>query len=157
MKTLTINWVGEVKVMETKFGPKNKFSIKAPEEGDKFIEVWLKTNLPIWKVGEIHEVEEITEREYNGKKYYSAKLPNKFGARNDEAVLKAISDVASTITKQNLLLVEIGRALNVESLRSKVAGTEIDYPEFKGQPDFVPEDDGLDQLNEDEYNSMGSN
>ena len=113
---ITISWVGKVELKETKFGKKNKFSVKAVEEGDKFIDVWLKPEVPIWKVGDVQEVEGITPREYNGKTYYSVKL---FGKNKDLEALK------NEITALKL---------RVTALEQK----DPNYPEFKGEPNFEP-------------------
>lgn len=122
---ITISWVGEVKLTKTKFGDKNKFSVKTQEEGDKFLDVWLKPNVPTWKVGEVHEIEGITPREYNGKTYYSVK----FAGKN-----KNLEEVENRITKIELRLATLENQLKPQPI--KYPEGEPSTPNF--EPDEVP-------------------
>jgi hypothetical protein len=72
---LNITWVGTPKSINTKYGPKEKFSIKATEYGENYIDVWSSVSTKDWKVGQQVEVLSVDEGEYNGKKQYTVKMP----------------------------------------------------------------------------------
>lgn len=75
MIKLHITWVGQPKAVTTKFGNKEKFSIKATEYGDAFIDVWSSPQTKGWQVGQEVEVESVDSKDYNGKTYLSVRMP----------------------------------------------------------------------------------
>jgi hypothetical protein len=74
---LTITQIGSPKTVTTKYGDKRKSYIKAKEHGDKFLNIWCNKETDNWKEGSVVEVEDVVEREYNGKMYYDVKQINK--------------------------------------------------------------------------------
>ena len=129
MRNITINWVGESKVINTTWGLKQKFSVKAKEEGDKFMDVWLKPDAPIWKVGEVREIESVEPREYNGKTYYSIKLPR---PNPIPEILKRMETIENQYSKLAIRITNLENQLNPTK--------EIDYPKMKEEPDFDPKE-----------------
>lgn len=72
---LKLTWVGQPKDVQTKYGTKQKCSVKAVEYADKYLDFWISASTKDWKVGDEVEVSEVTTREYNGKTYYSIVMP----------------------------------------------------------------------------------
>lgn len=125
--------------------------INVPEHNDRFLTGFLYKD-PQFQVGQETEIvwwEE--ENEYNGQKQMQLyfKLPGK-----DDKLMKRIEHLENTVTKLGLAVA----SLEAKVFPPKVAGTNIDYPEHKGEPNFEPkvepldvaEDIGLDQINEEE-------
>lgn len=81
MQKYTIKWIGEPKDITTKYGVKQKFSIKV-EGNDNYLGVWASQANRDWKIGQ--EIEgTITESAgRDGKKFFNFDMPKK----NDEAL-----------------------------------------------------------------------
>lgn len=144
MQTITITWVGEPKTIKTKYGEKIKYSVRAKEHGEKFIDVWAKSANEMWKVGSTQTIDGVTEGEYNGKKQYTAILPKVAKNAVNQDLMNLVSQVLTRQGKIELLLRQI--LDNQPKLTS--AGTKI--------PDFseVDEAKSLDELAEQEFNRM---
>ena len=141
---LHITWLGQKKEIKTKFGPKNKASLKATEYGDNYLDFWCSPMTDAWKVGDEIEVLDVTNREYNGKTYHDIVLPKANGGNNAE-VMKALEEVRNQNTQILLGLREIYKIV-APPVKSKVVGTDLDYPEMEAEPSFetVQEDNGID-------------
>lgn len=149
---LNITWLGQPKEITTRFGPKQKNSIKAKEYGDNFLSFWVSPMTREWAVGKEIEVENVTTREYNGKTYYDIILP-KANMGNIAEVMKALEEIRGTLTKHGLMLTQIGQAV--------IPQKKDNYPSYKeatgleeGEKHPFDNDDGLDQLNPDEFQGM---
>jgi len=73
---LTINRIWE-NTIETKFGPKTRYSVEFKERPKTYISSWAAGWNQGWKTGDVIECakEQLKEREYNGKKYYTLMAP----------------------------------------------------------------------------------
>lgn len=132
MQKHKITWVGEKKDVQTKFGLKQKFSIKV-EGNDNFISVWVNATTANWKVGQ--EIEcEIKSREYNGKTYYDAEIPKQ--AQNSGQLTELITRVNqldTAVRKGNNYLEKIFRHMaGIEKIDTTSNGSSM--------PDFDPKD-----------------
>ena len=121
---LKITDIGLPKQVQTKYGLKEKNWLKAQEFGDKYLNYWVGENTKAWKVGDEIEVLSVEQRDYIGKDNtpkvsYDIKLPKTGGE-----IYKRIEKLENEVTKLDL----------------KVAELEDDYPEYKGQPNFEPEE-----------------
>lgn len=144
---LTINWIGTPKEINTKFGLKQKNSIKANEfaEGE-YLSYWVSPVTSQWKVGEVIEVDAVTPREYNGKTYYDIQMP-KANHGNNVDVMKKMEEILNGMTTIKLNIAEIKLAIVElladkrsrmgESMSGATSTTSVDYPED------LPEDDGI--------------
>lgn len=130
---LNITWLGQPKDIQTKFGTKQKNSIKATEYGDNYLSFWCSPMTNSWKEGMEVEVIDVTTREYNGKTYYDIILP-KANMGNNAEVMKALEEVRNQNARILLGIAEIHKAL-IPPAKLKVGETEIDYPE--GDPEEV--------------------
>lgn len=149
MTKLTITQLGTPKTIQTKYGPKEKSFIKAQEHGNEFLSYWVSPMTREWKVGQVIEVVEVASREYNGKIYYDIILPKANGGNNTE-VLSALSELNNRTLKMNILIEELVAHKRLQTGEDKpmVGNTGVEYPEMKEAPNFDPQDDGLDQLDE---------
>jgi hypothetical protein len=136
---ITLTWIGQPKDVQTKFGPKQKFSVKATQYGDNYLDVWSSPVTREWKVGQEVEVLSVDTREYSGKTYYDVKMP-KANAGNNEEVMKKLETISNEIVKVKLVLAEV-RDVIVPKPTPKVAGTDIDYPQMEAEPNFDVEED----------------
>lgn len=127
MKTLHVTYLGQPKEITTKFGIKQKNSIKAVEEGDKYLSFWVSPATRDWKVGDEISVESVTSREYNGKTYWDIVMPKANGGNNQE-VMSALGELNNRTVKILLGLEEL--------ILEKRKGEKSDYPVFQGQPNF---------------------
>lgn len=134
---LTLTWVGQPKDTQTKFGLKQKFSIKATEYADKYLDVWSSPVTKNWKVGDVVEVLEVTTREYNGKDYYSVVMPKANHGDNTE-VMKKLEFVQGQNTKILLFMAELvdHKRTQTGENKPKIMGTDEDYPVLEHMPDF---------------------
>ena len=146
MLKLTITQLGTPKTIITKHGPKEKNWLKAQEYNDKFLNYWLNATTRDWKVGMTVDVESVEERTYPSAKTgkdeisYDIKFP-KFGGNPEleariaklEAYIKAA--IVPALKDHNDRL----KALEPRET-TKVAGTDIDYPESM-VPNFEPQPD----------------
>lgn len=129
---IKISYLGTPKDVQTKFGPKQKNSIKGDkmEDGTNFggnyLSFWLSPLTGQWKVGDTVDVENVTTREYQGKTYYDIQMP-KANMGNFAETAKRFEEVMNKLMKMNILIEEL-----VEHKRrgekTKVTGTDIDYP-----------------------------
>ena len=129
MEKQKITWVGERKPIQTKYGDREKFSIKTDRHGDKFISVWVNGVSGKWKIGDEIEVE-VKEREYNGKKYYDAELPKQApNSGQMTEVITRLGQIAFTVDKVDSRVNKIFRHLSgVERLDQTSDGS--DMPRF---------------------------
>ncbi len=127
MQKLTITFIGQPKDVTTKFGPKQKNSIKTIEHGDKYLSYWVSPATSGWAVGQTVEVDQVTSREWQGKTYWDIVMPKKDApnAKQHEEVMKYLVPL-SILVKE---LVMWKRDQTGEN-KNKVPGTDIDYPEM---------------------------
>ncbi len=136
---LKITYLGTPKEITTKFGPKQKNSIKAEEKGNEYLSFWVSPVTRDWKVGDVIDVLDVTSREYNGKTYYDIVMPKANSTASPEIMAK-LDEILGYLAKHNLYITEL-----VEEKRKndkpKISGTETDYPTFESEgleeePDF---------------------
>lgn len=127
MKTLKITELGTPKDVQTKFGMKQKNSLKAEGEyGVNWLSFWCGTQTNGWKVGDTIEVEDVTTRDYQGKTYYDIKLPKVgFGGANNPK----IDEILSKVVKIHLLVEEL-----VADKRSKESTTSYPKNDLEEMP-----------------------
>lgn len=135
MTQLTITWIGQKKDITTKYGVRQKNSLKAKEHNDNYLDFWCSPTTDAWKIGDVVEVLEVKPREYNGKTYHDIFLPKANGGDNTE-IAKKLEEVANQNAKiliQNERIIsglaDVHKAV-VPKSPSKVAGTDLDYPEM---------------------------
>ncbi len=133
MTKLTITYVGFPKDIETKFGTKQKNSLKATEYGDKYLSFWVNPVSKDWKEGDAIEVSEVKERDWEGKKYYDIVLPK---TENQMSTPKELSQI---LTKLGLLQAQMGQVINHLSGENKLDRTSDGSP----MPSFEPSEDAL--------------
>jgi hypothetical protein len=132
---LNLTWVGQPKDVQTKFGTKQKFSVKATQYGDNYLDVWSSPVTRNWKTGDEVEVLSVDTREYQGKTYYDVKMPkaNSLSPETQQMLEKILTNV----TKINLKLDYMAEKLNlVKKEPAKIPGTNEDYPLFMSEPNF---------------------
>lgn len=88
---LKINRIWQ-KTVETKFGPKEKYSIEFVEKPKVYIDSWVGEWNKDWKTGDLLEFSEteLRKRQYNGREYFTLMAPEaKFNAvtRNEFDIL----------------------------------------------------------------------
>lgn len=136
MKKLTITWLSSPKEVTTKFGPKQKNSIKASdsEYKDNYLSFWVSPVTRDWKVGDTVEVLDVTSREYNDKTYYDIVMPKANSTTNPEVMAK-LDEILSYLAKFNLHITELVEHKRRDE-KPKITGTDIDYP--------TPSSEGID-------------
>lgn len=139
---LTITWLGQPKDIQTKYGPKQKNSLKAAEYGDKYLDFWVGTSTQNWKVGDSVEVEAVTDREYNGKTYYDVKMP-KVDNRPDPAIAHIVSDIAN---KVGLMALQVDAIHKHLSGQKKLGMTSAGTPMPTFDKEYDAELESLDAL-----------
>lgn len=141
---LHITWLGQPKDIKTKFGMKQKNSIKATEYGDKYLDFWVTSQTKNWKTGDAVDVLEVKEREYNGKKYYDIFMPKADHPGVNAELQKTLEGMRYELTQIKLSLVElcgmkrIGTLRMVENPDREMKSHEL--PEYTVDEEF----DGLD-------------
>ena len=131
---LNITWVGQQKTIDTKYGPKQKSSLRATQYGEKYLDYWVgNTNI---KVGDEIEVEAVNPREYNGKTYYDVVFPKvqKMGGVDKTEIL-ALSHKIDQVQSQLRSVIDHLSGKNRLDLTS--AGTKI--PDFSEVDDINPD------------------
>ena len=118
MLKLTITQTFAPKDVTTKYGVKQKASIKAQEKGDNYLSYWVTSSTQGWKVGDVVEVLDVTSREYNGKTYYDIVMPKTSGGVPAE-LTKSIEQILSDTTKIKLMVSQIVTYL-MEGQKDKV-------------------------------------
>jgi len=141
---LTLTFVNRIeKISQRTNKPFTSMSIKAQEYGDRYISGFGNKANENWKAGDVVEVDEVKEVEKDGKTYLNFEMP-KFG--NNGEVMKSLERVENMLTKLHLGITEIHNVL-VPKPKSKVPGTDMDYPEREGEPNFdLDELASLDKL-----------
>ena len=146
MEKLTINRIGEEKVINyinKKTGLPDSFKkagIQTNEYGDRWFDVTFRGDVPV-RVGQTYEFE-VASREYNGKTYYDARLPNKT-QQTDTRMTELENKITSLTLVVNRLVLALQDKGVIETPKSKVEGTNVDYPESNGPTafdDILPED-----------------
>jgi len=137
---LTITWIGQPKTIETKYGPKQKNSLRATEYGENYLGYWMGSNTQ-WRVGDVVDVEAVTPRDYNGKTYHDIFM-SKLQKTTPNIETMALSHKIDQLSSQLRSIIDHLSGKNRFDLTS--AGTKV--------PDFSEVDDGLDQINADEIN-----
>lgn len=135
---LKIEWLGKIQDVQTRFGLKQKSSIKVSNEpyADKFLSYWLSPQTKEWAVGKEIEVESVDERDYQGKKYYDIKMSKgQFGGMAE--LSKKVEGMEFKLVKMNLLLEELVEAKRKDE-KIKITGTDIDYPDEGIESDQIP-------------------
>lgn len=136
---LKITYLGAPKDVQTKFGMKQKNSIKASgsEFGDNYLSFWCSSSTQGWKVGDEIEVEAVVPRDYQGKTYYDILMPKVGQALNPE-VMKLLNEIANRSLKTHILIEELvnWKRIQTGEVKPKIIGTDIDYP--------MPESDDID-------------
>lgn len=125
---LQIVQLGEIKPVQTKFGPKEKRLIKTKEYGENLISVWVNPEVKNWQVGQ--EVEgEVKSREWQGKTYYDLVLPKK--AFNNEKIDK-IYDLMLVMVEEHKTLKEylVAKLGIVEPKKNDYPVNDLDMPTF---------------------------
>lgn len=133
MEKVTITRVGQVKMMNTKFGEKPKTGVQFKEYGDLWHDIW-RGDL---KVGQELEGTR-SSREYQGKTYWDFKLPNK-----DEAARSELSKVQFSMgaIKSRLALIEEKLGIKtVEDYKNlnHEPSENIEYPDEQINAEDIP-------------------
>lgn len=129
---LTIKDMGTPKDIKTKYGVKQKNWIKASEKGDNFLSYWVSNATKDWMIGKTVTVDDVVPREYEGKTYYDIVMP-KLPQHNQAPDNASLERILSNQVKHGLALQQILEIVTRDEKR-KVAGTDIDYPEWEGEP-----------------------
>lgn len=136
MTKLTITYIGTPKEIQTKFGAKEKNSIKTTEYGDKYLSYWVNPFSKNWKEGDVIEVAEVKEREWEGKKYYDIVLPK---VENQPATPKELGQI---LTKMGLMNAKLDQVIGHLSGENRLDRTSDGSP----MPNFEPTVDDLDSF-----------
>ena len=129
---LKITQIGNPKDVQTKYGVKQKNYIKVEEHGDKFLSYWVTSATASWKVGDNVEVENVTNREYEGKTYYDVVMPKTSGGVPAE-LSRSMEEVLGKLTKLNLMVSELLEAKRIRDLELEATAV---YPPLEDYPDF---------------------
>lgn len=114
MEKLTIVRLGQVKDVQTKFGPKKKTGAQFKEYPDVWHDIWSGD----LKEGQV--VEGTREpREYQGKTYWGFSFP-----RKDDKAMREIETLRTAVTMMNLRMVELEKKV----FPPTIAGTDRPYP-----------------------------
>lgn len=160
MVKLTLTYVNRTERVSARTNkPFTSLSLKAREYNDKFLSGFGNKENAHWKEGDVVEVASVTEVSKDGKIYLNFEMPKYGGNGTGAEVMKALERIENKLALLNLGVTELVAHKRKQTGEDvpKVAGTDIPYPEdeYQGQPTFdKPEDDGLDQLNPDEFQGM---
>lgn len=116
------------KDVNTRFGPKKKFSIKATGHNlgsNEFLGVWLSSATQDWKVGdEVEVVDVVEETGGDGKVYRNVIMPKSSGGLPPE-VAKSIEELKSDMVRVKLAIATLEKKV----FPATIQGTDIPYPE----------------------------
>ena len=145
MEKLTISWLGQKKDINTKFGLKQKQSLKATQRNDTYLDFWCSPLTDAWRIGDTIEVE-VKSREYNGKTYYDIVLP-KANMGNLAEVYKRFEKLEGQMVKFGLAMAQVEAKLFPQKTP---AGAHYPTPEEEGivLDDHTGEEANLEQLDE---------
>lgn len=139
MQKYKITWIGEKKDITTKFGVKQKFSIKV-DGNENFLGVWASQATNDWKKGDEIEGTISQSAGRDGKIFYNFELPKK----NDIAleIVKRL-EITVDVLKRRIERLEIEKAnkpeYNTTSAGTKVPDfSEVDSPEPEVNVDDIP-------------------
>lgn len=130
---LTLTYVGQPKEVQTKFGLKQKNSVKAQEKGDTYLSFWVTPSTRDWKVGDVVEVQDVTSREYQGKTYYDIVMPKASGGLPPE-VGEKLERILVAVTKMNLKLDTI-----YNEMEKKPRDMKKEYAPFLDNETHIPD------------------
>lgn len=149
---LNITWLGQPKEIQTKFGLKQKNSIKATQFGDNFLSFWVSPMTNEWAVGKEIEVLEVKSREYNGKTYYDIQLP-KANMGNSAEFYARFEKIENAIARLGLDIARLDKAVFPPKPNTMIVnGKEMEYIDNPPMPDFG-EEPPLESL-EETFNTM---
>lgn len=129
---VTLTYVSATPKVSKAGKPYTSLSIKTVEHGERYINGFQNKVNKNWKEGDEVNVS-ITEKEYNGKMYLSFEVPDM-----TTDLLAEVNALRDEIKKIREVLKPIYLEWKARQPRtpSKVIGTDIDYPENEGQPNF---------------------
>lgn len=128
-----------------------KIGVQTNEYGDRWIDITFRGEVPV-KVGQSYEAE-LSEREYNGKTYYDAKLPRENrsgGGMSNEMSQKIYSEIFAA--RQEIVMVR--QLLEAKEIipSAKPVASGIEYPASTGPSAF--DDDPANDPNFDPFGGM---
>lgn len=151
MERLTINRLGQVRnksgiSKEGKPYNFNSIGFQTNEHVDRWYDFSFNGDSHRLEVGKQYDFE-VKEREYNGKMYYSASFPKRFGgglSETDKAALaQASREAYSARVAIQILTQRLEDAGVIQRPGSVVPGTTVKYPEEEPGNPFPDESDGF--------------
>lgn len=135
MTKLTLTFIKRTERTSAKTGkPFTSVSIKAREYNDKYLSGFGNKENASWKEGDIVEVMDVKEVEKEGKVYLNFEM-SKSAPVGSQEVMTAISEINNRVLKMYVMIEELVRAKR-EGEKTKVTGTDIDYPDENGPTAF---------------------
>ncbi len=120
MNKYIINYVSDRKTIQTKYGEKEKFSIKV-DGNDNYLGVWVNGQTANFKVGDEVEGNIVPTAGKDGKMYHNFEVPKK-----DDVVAQTLINMEGRLRKVERWIIEHSPI----PAGTKVSGTNIDYPDY---------------------------